>query len=76
MVTATNIEERLTAMETQLAEPKHLLEERLPEATTTPKKRGLPAIIGTFADDPAYDEAMRLGREWRESQRIEDEENA
>lgn len=27
-------------------------------------------IRGTFRDDPVYDEAMRLGREWRESQPI------
>ena len=26
-------------------------------------------IAGTFADDPIYEEAMRLGREYRESQR-------
>jgi hypothetical protein len=24
-------------------------------------------IAGSFADDPAFEEAMRLGREWRES---------
>lgn len=27
-------------------------------------------IAGTFADDPIYDEAMRLGREYRESQKM------
>lgn len=26
-------------------------------------------IVGTFADDPIYEEAMRLGREYRESLR-------
>ncbi len=26
-------------------------------------------IVGTFRDDPAYEEAMRLGRQYRESQR-------
>ncbi len=26
-------------------------------------------IIGTFADDPAHEEAMRLGREYRNAQR-------
>lgn len=33
-------------------------------------------IRGTFKDDPEYDEAMRLGREWRTSQRQECDENA
>jgi hypothetical protein len=26
-------------------------------------------IAGTFAENPAYDEAMKLGREYRESER-------
>jgi hypothetical protein len=26
--------------------------------------------LGAFKNDPMYDEAMRLGREWRESQPI------
>jgi hypothetical protein len=25
--------------------------------------------VGIFADDPAHEEAMRLGREWRKAQR-------
>ena len=24
-------------------------------------------IVGSFANDPAFEEAMRLGRQWRES---------
>ena len=34
-----------------------------------PKKSWTDEIAGTFANDPYYEEAMRLGREWRESQR-------
>lgn len=30
-------------------------------------------IVGTFRDNPEYDEAMRLGREYRESLRPQDE---
>lgn len=36
------------------------------------EKKDLPwwkQIIGTFANDPAHEEAMRLGREYRLSQR-------
>lgn len=33
------------------------------------KKPWWEEIAGTFADDPIYDEAMRLGREYRLSQR-------
>lgn len=45
------------------------------------EKKDLPwwkQIIGTFADDPAHEEAMRLGREYRLAQREDydtDEEN-
>jgi hypothetical protein len=28
-------------------------------------------VSGTFKDNPAFDEAMRLGREYRESQRFD-----
>lgn len=28
-------------------------------------------VVGAFADDPSFDEAARLGREWREAQRAE-----
>src|SRR5581483_3035701 len=33
-----------------------------------PQKPWWEAIRGTFKNDPAYVEAMRLGREWREAQ--------
>lgn len=66
MATGT-LEERLTLLETRLDTLQRLIEERLPQ--NPPKeKRGWQAIVGTFADDPLYEEAMRLGREWRESQ--------
>ncbi len=39
------------------------------------KSRWWEEIAGTFADDPAYDEAMRLGREYRLSQKEEYDED-
>lgn len=63
----TTLEARLTKMETQLNSLQQIVEERLtPEQQK--EKRGWQAIVGTFAEDPLYDEAMRLGREWRESE--------
>ncbi len=64
---AATTEERLQTLETRLDLLQRQLEERLPVALSKPK-RGWKAIVGTFADDPLYDEAMRLGREWRETQ--------
>ena len=60
-----SLEERLEALETQV---KRLEKQYLFPASQS----GLPwweQIRGTFQDDPAYDEAMRLGREYRESLR-------
>jgi hypothetical protein len=31
--------------------------------------------MGVFADDPIYDEAMRLGREYRQSQKLNYDED-
>ena len=63
-MTSTEIETKFKALETELA----LLKDRFEKI----EKKDLPwwkQIIGTFADDPAHEEAMRLGREYRLSQR-------
>ena len=59
-----NLAERLTALEAEVA---HLKEKV--EGMTQPKKPWTEQIAGTFANDPVYAEAMRLGREYRESLR-------
>lgn len=67
----TELEQRLTRLE---AEVDALKRERV-DATSV-RKPWWEEIRGTFKDDPDYVEAMRLGREWRQSQRVEDEEPA
>lgn len=70
MATIT-LEDRVTALEKELAQIKRRLEK---EKSQSP----LPwweQIFGTFANSEAYDEAMRLGREYRESLRPKDEED-
>ena len=57
------LEKRLTALEAEVA----LLKEQQQSAA-----KSLPwwkATRGTFANDPMFEEAMRLGREYRESLR-------
>ena len=59
------VEERLTTLEAEMAALKKSLTAQTP-------KDGIPwweKRFGAFKDDPMYDEAMRLGREWREAQR-------
>lgn len=52
--------ERVTELESELES----LKQRIP-----PEISGWQSIVGAFASDPAFDEAMSLGREYRESQR-------
>ena len=62
------LEERVAAVEAELARLK---------SNSTGSATELPwweQIRGTFKDDPIYEEAMRLGREYRESLRPKDEE--
>ncbi len=61
---AQTIEERLTAVETELQKIKQEKEQSKEKEKARPWWE---QIRGQFKDDPDYLEAMRLGREWRES---------
>jgi hypothetical protein len=68
MATAS-LEERVAAIEAELAQ----LKQRL---TVAQPPGGMPwwkQIIGVFEHDVEFDEAMRLGREYRQSLRPHDE---
>jgi hypothetical protein len=57
------LEERLTLLEAEVERLKRKIEPNSAELPWWEK------IAGTFAESPAYDEAMKLGREYRESER-------
>lgn len=59
----TQLEERVTVLEGEIA----LLKSRLPEFTP-PAQPWWEQIAGVFADDPAFDEATHLGHEYRKAQ--------
>lgn len=59
-MTATQIEKRLTALETEVARLK---------SPARPKNHWWNKIAGVFADDPLFEQAMRHGRSERESHR-------
>jgi hypothetical protein len=56
-----SLKERVARLEAELAELKAAL------PGNTQKRDWIDVIAGSFAHDPMYEEAMRLGREWRES---------
>ena len=62
-MTTAQMEKRLTAVEEELAK----LKAQIAAATPNPNN-WVEAIAGTFANDPIFDEAMRLGRKWRKSE--------
>jgi hypothetical protein len=61
---AVKVEERLAALEAEVARLKAKV-----EAGEKPAEPWWKQIRGSFANDPAFLEAMRLGREYRESLR-------
>ncbi len=65
-MTNGEIENRIAVLEAEVASLKSKVEKK-DDKNEIPwwKQR-----IGMFADNPAYDEAMRLGREYRESQKM------
>lgn len=68
-MTKIEIEKRLEILEAEVATLKNQASENGKSELPWWKQR-----IGIFENDPAYDEAMRLGREYRESQKFEDED--
>ncbi len=73
-MTNIEIEKRIAVLETEVA----LLKSKAEKKGDTTELPWWKQIIGTFANDPAHEEAMRLGREYRLSQREDydtDDEN-
>jgi hypothetical protein len=62
--TAVELESRLAILEAKVERLQRELAAVVPDARPWWQQ-----IVGTFADDPAFEEAMRLGREYRESLR-------
>ncbi len=70
MSTQPSLEERLTALEKQVAELQQQVEQlRKRWPLTEPKPNWLEQISGSMADFPEFDEVLRLGREIRQSMR-------
>ncbi|HEX3359182.1 MAG TPA: hypothetical protein VHS31_19540 [Tepidisphaeraceae bacterium] len=64
-MSTTELEKRLIAVEKEVA---RLKAEK--KARSSHPVRSLEAIHATFENDKAFDEAMQLGRKWRQTQRV------
>ena len=58
----SNLVQRVAALEAELER----IKQYLPDTTVTPWWQD---CLGTFENDPAYDDAMQLGQDYRESLR-------
>lgn len=57
-----HLEARVTTLEIELAQMKETLAESLQK-----KEPWWVKVAGSFENDPTFDEAIRLGQEWRKS---------
>jgi hypothetical protein len=62
-MSAGSLEERVAALEAEVAQLKNQIGNREIEKT------GWKAMVGTFLNDPYYEKAMKYGRQYRESLR-------
>ena len=59
------LEERVAILEAKIERLQPVQEE---PAEAVKEPRGWQRIVGIFADSPGFEEGVRLGREWRESE--------
>ena len=69
MATGT-LEQRIQKLESTVQE----VQTQLAQQSST-KKRGWRWFVGIDANNPHFEEAVRLGKEWRNADRPSDEEN-
>ena len=65
------LEDRLAAVERELTQIKRQLAAGKPQSSPA----GWERIFGSFADSEGFDEAVRLGREYREAQNAQSDGN-
>lgn len=65
MSKSSNVEIRLTSLERDLAELKQRMDGRT-------KPSWIEKVTGSFKDDPEFDEILRLGRELRKAEELDD----
>ncbi len=67
-MTAATLEERVEQLESKLQQ----MQEQLAQQTSV-KKQGWRWFVGIDADNPHFEEAVRLGQEWRNADRPDED---
>jgi hypothetical protein len=72
-MTAITLEERVKVLEKQVKTLTDIVDtvSEIPQNASTPPAPWWKKIVGVYKDDPEFDEAERLGRAYRKSQRTE-----
>lgn len=65
--------ERVQKLESTVEEVQHLLAQ---QPFSTKQNRSWLWFVGIYADSPDFDEVVRIGKEWRNANRLADEEKA
>ena len=68
--TLKTLEERMTTLERDMTEVKESIETQ----NSRQPNPWLDQVYGAFKDDPLFDEAVKYGRKWRESQNALDKD--
>jgi hypothetical protein len=63
---AATLEHRVTTLERELSDLKSHVTEKAPSALWWYR------IAGTFSDDPTFEKAMKLGRQYRQQKRMKE----
>ena len=73
MNTPQDLEDRVALLEKEVQHLRLQLARQRGDVSGRTAPDFLDKFAGIFADDPTFDEAVRIGREWRNANRPEDE---
>ncbi len=73
MDTTQNVEDRLSALEKEVRQLRLQVAQEQGAASGRTAPDFLDRFAGIFADDPTFDASVRLGREWRNADRPQED---